>query len=114
MGRLRPSDNPAAVALMALSIVAYPVGVAYLPTEPPREPSRYAEVVPLEPASAFPQGLGIGHATAFLPPPKPVESAAAFSYRPSDRRSLGSSTLPAGYHGRASQEQRACRRRRNL
>ena len=82
MDRFRPNDKPAAVVLTAVSIAAYPVGVAYLPTQPPGETSRYAEAVSLDPARGFPRGLGIEHATAFLPPPKPVERAGVVSYPP--------------------------------
>lgn len=82
MDRFRPSNRPAAVVITAVSVAAYPVGVTYLPTEPLREPARHAEVVPLDPLKAFPKGLGIEHASAFLPPPNPVERAAVVSYPP--------------------------------
>ena len=72
MPRRRPSDKPAAVAL---SIAAIPVGVLYLPTELPPEPPHRVEAASLDLGPAFPKGLGIEHATVFLPPPKPVEKA---------------------------------------
>ena len=76
MAHRRPLDKPTAVALTTMSLAACPVGVLYLPTELPPESSRHVEVVPLDLGPAFPQGLGIEHATGFLPPSKPVDKAA--------------------------------------
>ncbi len=53
MDRFRPPEKTAAVVLTALSFAPFTTGVAYLPTEPVREPSRYAEMMPLDIGSAF-------------------------------------------------------------